>query len=100
MKKGIFVLTICLVFLSCTKDGINDLFESSEIKNLERIDIQKRSDYYSITFLDCGGATINVECFDENKPSNGLPPIGRHRKKVLNYFLGGVYGSEKAKKVQ
>ncbi len=29
----------------------------------------------------------------------GLPPNGRHRKKVLNYFVGGVYGSPKKKKV-
>jgi hypothetical protein len=30
----------------------------------------------------------------------GLPPFGRHRKKVLNYFVGGVYGSHQKKEVQ
>ena len=28
-----------------------------------------------------------------------LPPNGRHVKKVLNYFVGGVYGSKKEQKV-
>ena len=32
--------------------------------------------------------------------TTGLPPIGRHRKKVLNYFIGGVYGSKKQKEIQ
>ena len=76
IKIGIIFLTICLGFLTCTHNSINGLFDSKEIKKLERIDIIKRSGYYSITFLDYDGTTysgaaitIHVEGFTKNKPS-------------------------------
>lgn len=82
-------MVICLGFLSCTNYSINDLFDSNEIKELERIDITKRADYYSITFLDSGGATINVENFDDSNPSKlkiKEKSIENMKKYFSNYF--------------
>ncbi len=50
-----------------------------------------------------GKKDISVTFIKEHKQFKeqffGLPPNSRHRKKVLNYFVGGVYGSPKKKKV-
>ncbi len=86
---GAILLTFCLGFLSCTNDNINDLFYSGEIKKFERIDVKKRGDYYSITFLDSAGATINVENFDKNNPSKlkiKEKSIENMEKYFSNYF--------------
>ena len=91
IKTGIILLTICLVFMTCTHNNINSLFDSNEIKKLERIDITKRCGYYSITFLAYrgatvnGGATINVEGFTKNNPSD-LKIKEQSKENIAEYF--------------